>query len=55
MTCNEIGEIMQMNYQSVLNLIQRSIKKIRANFAKSKIYLSIIVLSILSYFCCYDI
>ena len=55
MTCNEIGEIMQMNYQSVLNLIQRSIKKIRANFAKSKIYLSILVLSILSYFCCYDI
>jgi len=33
---NEICEIMQMNYQSVQNLIQRSIKKINASFTEKK-------------------
>ena len=47
LTYDEIGEIMQMNYQSVLNLIQRSIKKLRETFAESKVYLSIIIQLIL--------
>lgn len=36
---DEIGEIMKMNYQSILNLIQRSIKKLRTTFTLSHIYL----------------
>lgn len=47
LTYDEIGEIMQMNYQSILNLIQRSIKKLRETFAESKVYLSIIIQLIL--------
>ena len=47
LTYAEIGEIMQMNYQSILNLIQRSIKKLRETFAESKVYLSIIIQLIL--------
>ena len=47
LTYDEIGEIMQMNYQSTLNLIQRSIKKLRETFAESKVYLSIIIQLIL--------
>ena len=47
LTYDEIGEIMQMNYQSLLNLIQRSIKKLRETFAESKVYLSIIIQLIL--------
>ena len=35
----EIEEIMKMNYQSIHNLIQRSIKKLRTNFAHSFTYL----------------
>lgn len=33
---NDICEIMKMNYQSVQNLIQRSIKKIHSSFAEKK-------------------
>ena len=47
LTYDEIGEIMQMNYQSILNLLQRSIKKLRETFAESKVYLSIIIQLIL--------
>lgn len=47
LTYDEIGEIMQINYQSILNLIQRSIKKLRETFAESKVYLSIIIQLIL--------
>ncbi len=47
LTYDEIGGIMQMNYQSILNLIQRSIKKLRETFAESKVYLSIIIQLIL--------
>ena len=47
LTYDEIGEIMQMNYQSILNLIQRSIKKLQETFAESKVYLSIIIQLIL--------
>ena len=47
LTYDKIGEIMQMNYQSILNLIQRSIKKLRETFAESKVYLSIIIQLIL--------
>ncbi len=47
LTYDEIGEIMQMNYQSILNLIQRSIQKLRETFAESKVYLSIIIQLIL--------
>lgn len=36
LTLNEICDIMQMNYQSVQNLIQRSIKKIHATFIEKK-------------------
>lgn len=39
LTYEEIGEIMQMNYQSILNLIQRSLAKLRNSFSKSHIYL----------------
>lgn len=33
MSINDIAIIMNMNYQSILNLIQRSIKKVRKNIA----------------------
>lgn len=39
---DEIGNIMQMNYQSVLNLVQRSLKKLRTTFMQSYVYLSLI-------------
>lgn len=40
----EIGEIMKMNYQSIHNLIQRSIKKLRTTYASSFIYFSYLLL-----------
>lgn len=43
MSYDEIQEIMQMNYQSVLNLIQRSLKKLRTSFSQSYIYLPFIL------------
>lgn len=56
LTYDEIGEIMQMNYQSILNLIQRSIKKLRETFAESKVYLSIIIqLILISFLILYSI
>lgn len=35
----EIGEIMEMNYQSILNLIQRSLQKLRTTYTRSELYL----------------
>jgi len=44
---DEIGEIMQMNYQSILNLVQRSLKKLRTSFSRSSIYLPMYLIFLL--------
>ncbi len=46
----EIEELMKMNYQSIHNLIQRSIKKLRSNFSHSYTYLCYLLLLAFSTF-----